>query len=77
MPSTTLSTLHPGEIATIVAIHAEESLHQRLLAMGFRAGKRIELVRRARFSGPLQVRIGTTDILLRKIEAEKISVRRP
>lgn len=77
VPSTSLSTLHPGETATIVAIHAEESLHQRLLAMGFRAGKRIELVRRARFSGPLQVRIGTTDILLRKIEAEKISVRRP
>ena len=24
MPSTTLATLHPGELATIVAIHAEE-----------------------------------------------------
>ena len=73
----TLSSLHPGETAVIVAIHTEEPLHQRLLAMGFRAGKQVELIRRARFSGPLQVRIGTTDILLRKIEAEKITVHRP
>ena len=76
MSSTSLSTLHTGETATIVAIHADEALHQRLLAMGFRTGKRVELIRRARFSGPLQVRIGTTDILLRKIEAEKITVHR-
>ncbi len=76
MHSTSLSTLHTGETATIVAIHADEALHQRLLAMGFRTGKRVELIRRARFSGPLQVRIGTTDILLRKIEAEKITVHR-
>ena len=77
MHSTPLSTLHTGETATIVTIHADEALHQRLLAMGFRTGKRVELIRRARFSGPLQVRIGTTDILLRKIEAEKITVHRP
>ncbi len=70
----TLANLHPGEIATIVAIHTEEPLHQRLLAMGFRSGKQIELIRKASFSGPLQVRIGTTDILLRRSEAAKITV---
>ena len=74
-PPMTLSSMNPGEIATIVAIHTDESLHQRLLAMGFRAGKQIELIRKARFSGPLQVRIGTTDILLRRTEAEKIMVQ--
>jgi len=68
MPAVALSTLAPGEIAIIVAIHTEEPLHQRLLAMGFRTGKRIEMIRRAR--------IGTTDILLRKNEAEKITVHR-
>lgn len=77
LPTTpmTLSSLQPGEIATILAIHTDEALHQRLLAMGFRAGKQIELIRKAAFSGPLQVRIGTTDILLRKAEAEKITVQ--
>ena len=77
MSAITLASLQPGEIATIVAIHAEEALHQRLLALGFRGGKQIELIRRASFSGPLQVRIGTTDIVLRRSEAAKISVNKP
>jgi ferrous iron transport protein A len=76
MPAVALSSLAPGESATIVAVHTEEPLHQRLLAMGFRTGKQIEVIRKARFSGPLQVRIGTTDILLRKVEAEKIKVKK-
>jgi Fe2+ transport system protein FeoA len=69
-----LADLVSGESATIVAIHTDDALRQRLLALGFRVGKRIELIRKARFSGPLQVRIGTTDILLRKNEAAKITV---
>jgi ferrous iron transport protein A len=76
MPSITLIQMHPGDTATIVAIHAEEALHQRLQALGFRSGKQIELIRKASFSGPLQVRIGTTDILLRRNEAAKITVCR-
>ncbi len=75
--SDTLAALQTGDIATIVSIHAEEALHQRLLALGFRNGKQIELIRKASFSGPLQVRIGTTDILLRRNEATKIEVRKP
>ena len=74
MPGITLAALHPGDTATIVAIHAEESLHQRLLALGFRSGKLVELIRKAGFSGPLQVRIGTTDVMLRRSEAAKITV---
>lgn len=74
MSSLTLAHLHPGDIATIVSIHAEEALHQRLQALGFRSGKQVELIRKASFSGPLQVRIGTTDILLRRNEAAKITV---
>ena len=74
MPSTTLAALNPGDSATIIAIQADEALHQRLLALGFRSGKQIELIRKASFSGPLQVRIGTTDILLRRSEAAKITV---
>lgn len=74
MSATTLAALHPGDIATIASIHAEEALHLRLLALGFRTGKQIELIRKASFSGPLQVRIGTTDVMLRRSEAAKIKV---
>ncbi len=74
MSAITLAALHTGDIATIVSIQAEEALHQRLLALGFRSGKNIEIVRKASFGGPLQVRIGTTDILMRRSEAAKIKV---
>jgi len=74
MPASTLASLRQGETATIVAIHAEQALHQRLLALGFRTGKQIELIRMAAFSGPLQVRLGTTDVVLRRSEASKIEV---
>ena len=77
MSSLTLAHLQPGDTATIVSIHAEEALHQRLQALGFRSGKQIILIRKASFSGPMQVRIGTTDILLRRNEAEKVKVCQP
>ncbi|NOT99995.1 MAG: ferrous iron transport protein A [Gallionella sp.] len=76
MSANTLATMHPGDIATILHIHAEEALHKRLLALGFRSGKKIELIRKASFSGPIQVRVGTTDIMLRRSEAAKISVEK-
>jgi ferrous iron transport protein A len=76
IPTENLSSLVPGESATILAIQTDDALRQRLMALGFRVGKRIELIRKASFSGPLQVRIGTTDILLRKSEAAKISVEK-
>ena len=75
-PIENLSDLASGESATILAIHTEEALRQRLLALGFRVGKQVEIIRKASFSGPLQVRIGTTDILLRKNEASQIAVQK-
>jgi ferrous iron transport protein A len=71
---TILNTLNPGENGVIHAIHAEQALHQRLNAMGFRVGKKIELIRRASFNGPLHVRIGATDIILRSIDAARIQL---
>ena len=76
MSAITLNTLLPGDVATIVSVHAEEALYLRLQALGFRSGKQIELIRKASFSGPLQVRIGTTDIMLRRTEAGKITVEK-
>jgi ferrous iron transport protein A len=73
--ATTLTAMRSGENATIISIHADEALHLRLLALGFRTGKQIEMIRKASFSGPLQVRIGTTDVMLRRSEADKIKVQ--
>ena len=57
----TLATLQAGESGVIRAIHSEQALYYRLAAMGFRIGKRIEVVRSARFSGPydkVQLQVG-------------------
>lgn len=70
-----LSSLKPGETALISNINADNSLFHRLAALGFRTGKKVELVRRASFSGPLHVRIGSTDIILRRTEASRIQVQ--
>lgn len=72
----TLSSMNPGESATILSINTDEALYHRLMAMGFRTGKQIQLIRKGIFAGPMQVRIGTTDIILRKAEAERIMVQR-
>ena len=69
-----LASLPPGREASIVAVHAEEALHHRLAAMGFRAGKRIQLMRRGAFRGPLHVRIGSTDVIIRRRDARCIEI---
>jgi ferrous iron transport protein A len=69
-----LSQLKTGQNAIISAIEAEESLFHRLSALGFRVGKPLRIIRRANFNGPLHVRLGTTDIILRLADATRIHV---
>ena len=69
-----LSQLETGQYAVISAIEAEESLFHRLSALGFRVGKPLSIIRRANFNGPLHVRLGTTDIILRITDAARIRV---
>ncbi len=70
-----LSQLGIGQQAVISAIEAEESLFHRLSALGFRVGKKLRVMRRANFNGPLHVRLGTTDIILRENEASHIRIQ--
>ena len=70
-----LSDLAPGQQAVISAVHADEALHHRLAALGFRIGRTVMLMRRGRWAGPLHVRLGATDVMLRRSEAGLITVR--
>lgn len=69
-----LSQLEIDQPATISAIEAEEALFHRLSALGFRVGKPLRLIRCANFNGPLHVRLGTTDVILRRADAMRIRV---
>ncbi len=70
-----LTQLSPGQGACIAALHAAEALQHRLAALGFRIGKRITMVRRAAFDGPLHVRIDQTDIIIRRVDAACVELR--
>lgn len=74
MTMSLLSQLNIGQPAIILAIEAEETLFHRLAALGFRVGKPISIIRRANFNGPMQVRLGTTDVILRNAEAAHIQI---
>jgi ferrous iron transport protein A len=73
----TLDALRPGESGIILALEAGQGLYHRLAALGLRAGKTVRLIRRARFGGPLHIRIGTTDLILRLPDARRIRMQDP
>jgi ferrous iron transport protein A len=69
-----LSAVQVGQSATIQALHVDTGFQFRLNALGLRIGKSFEIVRSAPFNGPLQVRVGSTDIMLRRQDADNIEV---
>lgn len=66
-----LDTLNSG---TIAAIHAGQELRRRLAGLGLRLGIRVRIMRRSPFNGPLQIRIGHTDLIMRPSDAAHIEV---
>ena len=69
-----LDYLSPGQAGQVVAVNAGEELRRRLVALGLKPGNRVEMMRRGLFDGPLQVRIGTTDIIIRRRDARHIEI---
>lgn len=69
-----LTSLNPGQRMFIKEIQADEGTRQRLNAMGLLCGREIQVIRRARFGGPLQVRVGSVNLILRRREAEYVKV---
>jgi ferrous iron transport protein A len=69
-----LGNLLPGQSATISGILADDKLQQRLRALGFRTSRQVVMIRRAAFSGPLHVRVGTTEVMLRRNDAQEIKI---
>ena len=70
----TLDQLEPGDFAFILDVAAEPALRTRIEAMGLRVGKEVKVIRRARAGGPLQVRVGLTDLIIRPVQARLIHV---
>lgn len=69
-----LSSLGVGERAVIRGIAAEETVRQRMYAMGLRAGREALVMRRGRLGGPLQVRVGSITLVVRRRDAARVEV---
>ncbi len=71
---TQLDQLPVGMPAMVCYIEAQTEMTARLRALGIKPGNQISVVRSAPLSGPLQIRAGQTDIILRRSEAATIHV---
>lgn len=69
-----LGDLAAGTHATVTAIAGDPALVQRLYELGLIEGERVELIGFAPFGDPLEVRIGSTRLSLRKREAAAVTV---
>lgn len=71
---TSLDRLFPKQWGTIKTIDTGPELGRRMAALGMRPGRRLEVIRIAPLKGPLLIRIGYTEFMIRRTDAEKISV---
>lgn len=69
-----LAKLAPGGRARIVAIGAIGPMRRRLMDMGILPGERIEVQKVAPLGDPIEVRVKSYSLSLRKKEAEGIDV---
>jgi len=70
----TLNELNPESSGVIEAIHAGQDLRRRLCGLGLRLGIRVRVIRQSPMNGPMQVRIGHTDLILRRVDAANIEI---
>lgn len=64
----------PGQSFTVTGVRVSGEIGKRLVDMGFVEGATGTLVRRAAFRGPVHVRLGAYELLLRASEAARIEV---
>ncbi len=69
-----LVDLVPGRSATVVSLAAEAGLRARLEALGLRPGQSVQVLRRGWWSGPLHIRVGMTELMLRRRDAACVAL---
>ena len=75
MTETTLDTLRPGESAHVVGLATSHPLRRRLMELGFVRGARVGVLRYAPMGDPVELRIGGTELALRRIDLGAVRVR--
>jgi ferrous iron transport protein A len=70
-----LTSLPPGQPATVAQINVPPESRPRLMEMGLLVGTPVELIRFAPLGDPVEIRVRGYHLTLRKHEAEQILVR--
>jgi ferrous iron transport protein A len=69
-----LAQIPLGQSARVSALNLPAELTQRLAALGLRTDSDVTVLRRGWLGGPLQLRVGGTEIMLRRDAAQGIEV---
>ncbi|WP_425146264.1 FeoA family protein [Deinococcus sp.] len=75
MTETTLDTLQPGQVAHVVGLELHHPLRRRLMELGFVRGARVSVLRCAPMGDPVELRIGGTELALRRADLSAVRVR--
>lgn len=76
-PSTTISTLRPGDKARIVGLgKSRPEYRQKLMSMGLTPGATFEITRVAPLGDPVEIKVRGFSMSLRKDEADMIAVEK-
>lgn len=78
MSQLTLSSVAAGDHCVVIEIAAEQAeLKSRLYALGIIPGTSLEILRFAPLGDPMQVKVGSSFVSIRKQEAKSIFVNKP
>ncbi len=71
-----LTQLKIGKTGRVKAVNLIESKRARLIEMGLREGVKIRLLRKAPFSDPIEIKINSFCLAIRREDAKKIEIER-
>jgi Fe2+ transport system protein FeoA len=70
----TLDELRPGQRGRVLSLQGDAAITQRLLELGMLEGAEIEVVGFAPLGDPMEVRLGTARLTLRRYDASGIEI---
>ena len=69
-----LDKLNAGQSATIIGFAKDGIVTRRLMELGLVPGKKITLVRQAPLRDPVQLKVGSSRLFIRRAEASLVQV---
>lgn len=70
----TLDQAEVGASVKVLALSFDEELSRRINALGIKVGSTLTILRQATFNGPIHIKVGTTELMMRVTQAKLIDV---